>query len=231
MRRTLARNIAGATLLLAGTLLSACAVKVTLDPVKTYTVEVGGSAVRIETPVSIGSGVYIGNGMVLTAAHVVANAPAPMVDGKVVGPPVVLLRSDAGDVQQGEILWLNKEYDIAAVRPANARRFTAAALSCRAPTRGEEVTAEGNPLGLKFITMHGYAASEPSEYAPNWKSAFVTDISMASGMSGGPAFDKFGEVVGINVGVLDPHGGKDGATSGFAFIVPGDAICGLLGRA
>jgi S1-C subfamily serine protease len=55
---------------------------------------------------------------------------------------------------------------------------------------------------------------------------------MASGMSGGPAYDQYGDVIGINVGVIDPHGEKDKASaSGFAFVVPGSAVCGLLGRA
>ena len=225
------RRFLAATLLLAGTALSACAV----DHVVTSSVESAsppaGSAVRIETPTGLGSGVYIGNGVVITAAHVVADAPAAMVDGHLTGPAVVTLRSDAGDVQQGEVLWLNKEYDIAAVRPSNARRFKAASLACRTVEMGETIVAEGNPFGLQFITMHGYAAGAVTEYAPQWRAAFITDISMASGMSGGPSFDKYGEVIGINVGVVDPHGGAQGATSGFAFVVPSSAVCGLLGRA
>jgi S1-C subfamily serine protease len=191
---------------------------------------VASSAVRIETPMGLGSGVYIGNGIVLTAAHVVADAPSALVNGSLSGPPLVTLRSSDGDVQQGEVLWINREYDIAAVRPSNARRFGAANLACRAPKVGEPLTAEGNPFGLSFITMHGFVAAAPTEYAPKWKSAFITDISMASGMSGGPSYDKSGEVIGINVGVVDPHGGAQGATSGFAFVVPGSAVCGLLGR-
>ena len=178
-----------------------------------------GSAVRIETPTGLGSGVYIGNGVIITAAHVVDTAP------------VVTLRSDAGDEQRGEVLWTNKQYDIAAVRPANSRRFAYAQLQCREPVVGEQLTAAGNPFGLKFITMHGYVAAKAAEYAPKWKTAFVTDISMASGMSGGPAYDADGGVIGINVGVADPHGGAQGATSGFAFVVPSSAVCSLLGRA
>lgn len=190
-----------------------------------------GSAIRIETPIGLGSGVYIGNDVVITAAHVVGNAPADIVDGKPTGLPVVTLRSDIGDAQRGEVLWVNKQYDIAAVRPADSRKFTEAALLCRAPVVGEPLTAAGNPFGLQFITVHGYVAAKPSEYAPKWKTAFVTDISMASGMSGGPAYDASGGVIGINVGVVDPHGGAEGAASGFAFVVPSSAVCSLLGRA
>lgn len=233
------RKFLAATLLLAGTVLTSCAV----DPVGTSSLtgaDAAGSAVRIETATGLGSGVYIGNGLILTAAHVVADAThcqrrsfdsftAKVCDPSF--PAYVTLRSDVGDIQQGEVLWLNKQYDIAAVRPANPRRFSASALACRPVEMGEQITAEGNPFGLQFITMHGYAAGAVTEYAPNWKSAFITDISMASGMSGGGVYDAYGDVIGIGVGVVDPHGGPQGSTSGFAFVVPSSEICRLLGRA
>lgn len=225
------RALTVAASLFAATTLAACAMNgVVTSSVETQTAP-AGSSVRIETAKELGSGVYIGNGLILTAAHVVSDAPAQFENGIVVGPPTVQLRSDDGDIQKGEVLWINKEYDIAAIRPANPRRFTGATLACRPVKKGEAIRAEGNPFGLKFVTMRGYAASEPSQYSPSWKSAFVTDISMASGMSGGPAYDTYGEVIGINVGVVDPHGNANGATSGFAFIVPSRDVCGLLGRA
>ncbi|MCG7507047.1 S1 family peptidase [Mesorhizobium retamae] len=209
-----ARSFAAA--LFAASMLAGCA---STDPIETGGVPSASSVVRIETDTGLGSGVYIGGGVVITAAHVVATSSG-----------TIKLRSDDGDVQQGEVLWINQQYDIAAVRPANSKRFAAASLSCRTPSVGEEITAKGNPFGLKFITMRGYVASKPSEYSPSWKSAFIVDVSMASGMSGGPAYDQYGKVVGINVGVVDPHGNERGSTSGFAFVVPSNAVCGLLGR-
>ncbi|MBZ9973531.1 serine protease [Mesorhizobium sp. BR1-1-12] len=186
-----------------------------------------GSSVRIELPASLGSGVYIGNGVIITAAHVVADAPRPA-DG---GLPTVRLISDQGDVQDGEVLWLNKDYDIAAVRPKNARRFLEADLACRDVVVGEPLVAEGNPVGVQFISMHGYVSGAPRAFLPNWKSGFVTDMTVISGMSGGGIYDAGGEVVGITVGAFDPHGvAGQAAQGGMGFAVPSSVICGLLGR-
>lgn len=199
-------------------------------------VKPAGSSVRIELPAGLGSGVYIGHGVIITAAHVVGDAPRAVIgndqEGKpIYGPPTVKLISDLGDVQTGEVLWINKVYDIAAVRPSNAKRFTAANLACRDAIVGEGIAAEGNPVGVQFITMHGYVSGEARELQPQWKSAFVTDMTTISGMSGGPTYDEFGEVIGITVGAMDPHGevGK-AASAGMGFAVPSSVVCGLLGR-
>jgi S1-C subfamily serine protease len=181
---------------------------------------IAGSSVRIELPDGLGSGVYIGNGIVITAAHVVGNNAS------------VKLISDIGDSQIGEVLWINKVYDIAAIRPANSRRFHAADLACREAIVGEPLVAEGNPVGVEFISMHGYVSGVAREFLPNWKSGFVTDMTVISGMSGGGIYDQFGEVIGITVGAMDPHGkAGEAAAGGMGFAVPSSVVCSLMGRA
>ncbi len=181
---------------------------------------IAGSSVRIETSTGLGSGVYIGGGVIITAAHVVDDNPT------------VKLVSDAGDVQDGTVLWVNKTYDIAAIRPDNSKRFLAANLACRDPIVGETIMAEGNPMGLKFLSFKGSISGAAREFLPKWKSAYVIDVTIASGMSGGPSYDEFGEVIGINVGVADPHGSAgQAAAGGMGFTVPSMAVCQLLGRA
>lgn len=179
-----------------------------------------GSSVRIELASSLGSGVYIGGGMIITAAHVIGDSS------------IVKLISDVGDIQEGEVLWVNKSYDIAAIRPANPKRFTSANLACRDAIIGESITAEGNPNGLKFLIFRGIVSGKPQDFSPHWKSAYIIDVTISSGMSGGPSYDQFGEVIGINVGVVDPHSGQGRpATGGTGFSVPSMDVCRLLGRA
>lgn len=179
-----------------------------------------GSSVRIELPNGLGSGVYIGNGMIITAAHVVGDSPT------------VKLISDIGDVQDGEVLWVNKTYDIAAIRPSNPKRFLAANLACRDAVIGESLMAEGNPMGLRFLSFKGSVSGTAQPFLPNWKSAYVIDVTISSGMSGGASYDEFGEVIGINVGVADPHGTQgQPASGGMGFAVPSMDVCHLLGRA
>lgn len=181
--------------------------------------QVAGSSVRIELAEGLGSGVYIGNGMVITAAHVMGDLP------------VAQIISDDGSTQTGTVLWANKAYDIAAIQ-IDGRKNLASALACREPILGEALDAEGNPVGFKFITMHGYVAGAARDVTPKWKSAFVADLTVISGMSGGGVYDQFGEVIGITVGAMDPHGEAGApASGGLGFVVPSSVVCSLLGRA
>ena len=232
------RRMLAATFLLAGSALSACAVDGAVTSGIQSNAKPAGSAVRIELATGLGSGVYIGNGVIITAAHVVDSAIRPVLardsNGVAVayGPPTVKLVSDLGDKQDGEVLWINKDYDIAAVRPTNARRFTEASLACRDVAIDEPIVAEGNPVGMEFLRFKGMVAGKATEYLPNWKSAYVIDVTITSGMSGGPSYDVNGNVVGINVGVADVHGEQGKAASGgMGFTVPSSVVCGLLGRA
>lgn len=214
----------------------ACFLSVAALPANVMLEHVAGSSVRIELPASLGSGVYIGGGLIITAAHVVVDAPRAVLGtdaagNPVLGAPIVKIISDAGDVQDGEVLWVNRTYDIAAVRPSNQKRFTAASLACRDAIVGEEISAEGNPVGIQFITMYGHVAGVTREFAPNWKEAFVSSMTVISGMSGGATFDQFGQVLGITVGAMDPHGSANSANEGgLGFIVPSLTVCHLLGR-
>lgn len=198
--------------LLASSFLAACS---GVDNIETSAVTPAGSAVRIETSDNgVGSGVYIGNDVIITAAHVVGNMPT------------VKIKSDIGDYQEGSVLWVNKDYDLAAVKPRSGRRFKAAYLSCKQPRVGEAITAKGNPVGLEFVTMRGFVSGEARTVGA-WKSVFLTDLTTYGGMSGGPIFDNMYEVVGITVGVV----GFSAPTGGLGFAVPGDVVCQMLGRA
>lgn len=206
-----------AAALLTATALSACATKYDTDITDAIN-DLASAGVRIETKqaagTGIGSGVYIGNGIVLTNAHVVDGASA------------LTIKSDVGDIQPAEVLWVNAEYDVAAVRPANPRRFQAANLDCREPVVDENIRAVGNPAGIEFITMRGYVSGKVREMG-HWKAAFVTDMTTVGGMSGGPIYDADGDVIGLTAGVYSTSG-PDG---GMGFAVPASALCMLLGRA
>jgi serine protease Do len=212
------RALLAATLML-GTALSACS---GVDPIETGSSRAGAD-VRIERDVkvggqtkqSVGSGVYIGNGIILTAAHVVDGAKE------------VRVKSDAGDIQTATVLWTNAAYDLAAIRPTNSRRFKEARLACVEPHEGDEVKAAGNPAGIEFVTMHGYVSGKSRKMAPDWEAVFLTDMTTIGGMSGGGVYNREGYVVGITVGTL----GYNAPAGGLGFAVPGKVACQMLGRA
>ena len=101
-----------------------------------------------------GSAVHIGNGYVLTVAHVVEGANDPSLLGAVRGSDIVLKTLD-GEALDVEVLWANTNYDVALLRSDDARRYPAAELSCRAPSVGTMVEVLGNPGPLEFARTWG----------------------------------------------------------------------------
>lgn len=174
-----------------------------------------GETVKILTVTGHGSGVHIGNGYIVTAAHVVS------------GASTVTLRLDDETEQPGEVLWFNTVYDVALIRTTDTLRE--APLQCRIPKTGEMVRASGNPLTMEFISTNGRVAGVVREMGP-WKLAVPVDITILMGMSGGPVFDMRGNVVGINIGVAMAQLGFTPSLTGIGVIVPGKAICDLIAR-
>jgi len=173
---------------------------------------------------SHGSGVNIGGGMFITAAHVVD------------GQKVVALHNEFGVVQAANVLWVNTEYDIAAVRMVGdeERPFSMdAPLDCRTPLIGEAVTAAGNPGVEDGIYLPGTVVGGERRN-DRWASVIPIAAAVSPGSSGGPLYDAEGDVVGIVVGVqlapLTIENQTFVTMTGLAYVVPASAICGLLGR-
>ncbi|MBZ9888140.1 serine protease [Mesorhizobium sp. BR1-1-3] len=230
-------RILAATLLAASCLATVAAAGCaagTIDPVTTSAVGDGcglmcppppaSSVVRIDlSGGGHGSGVYIGNGVILTAAHVAK------------GEKMVMVKMDNGTVQSADVLWVNEAYDVAALAPVHPNQMSPSPLSCRTPTVGDAIVAAGSPGDNDNLYIPGKIAGNERSNAV-WKSVVVGNVTAGHGISGGGVFNDAGEVVGILVGgaldyTPDPVDGKFDLTSmGLAFIVPGSAVCGLLGR-
>lgn len=179
------------------------------DPVET-------AVVKVELPTGHGSGTHIGDGYILTAAHVAGKETT------------VKLRSEGGEAVEGTVLWVNTAYDIALIK-TDKDAFGSAPLSCSSAQRGETITAMGNPLGIEFVSSTGRIAGKARSVGP-WKSVFVTDMTIVMGMSGGPVFNDAGEVIGITVGVMAANMGFSSSLLGFGYVVDSPSICGLLAR-
>lgn len=223
--------------LLAATLLAASALTVVgcssqlLDPIVTNASasainKQASSVVRVDlTDGGHGSGVYIGNGIILTAGHVAKDQK------------VVMVKMDNGTVQSADVLWVNADYDVAALAPVHPDQMMASFLSCGTPKIGDSIVAAGSPGNENDLYIPGKIAGAEHGNAV-WKSIVVSSVPAGHGISGGGVFDDAGEVVGILVGgsldyTVDPVDGRplDLTSTGLSYIVPGSAICKLLGRA
>lgn len=167
-----------------------------------------------------GSAVHIGNGYLITAAHVVAGQAGD-----------ATAKFEDGTEHKATVLWYNEAYDIALLRLHDGA-LHAANLECRVPALHEKVTARGNPLFMEHITTQGWIAGLPLTLKNAWLSVVPMSIPLAGGMSGGGLFDDDGDLVGILVGVpLQPIGFGSATFVGLAFAVDGKTICDLLARA
>ena len=210
MRRSL--KVAAASLaVLALALFGAPAITAQAEPA-------ASSVVMVKDGGGHGSGVHIGNGYILTAAHVVG-----------IKKEMDLKLSD-GSAAKADVLWVNSDYDIALMR-ASVPLSKSSHLQCREPYVGEEVSAIGNPMEFEFVSAFGRISGGSRGFG-HWKSVVITDMTTVMGASGGPMFDSRGNVVGIvvGVGVMPLPAGFTivPALTGYGVAVPGDEICNLL---
>jgi len=202
-------------------MLVAAAGSVVLTPMMTAAFEKSSpasSVVRIVLDRGHGSGVHIGDGYILTAAHVVD------------GEKAVSIKLDSDEIRKVAVLWANKEYDVALLRLEKKDGVAKSELSCRVAMRGEDVRVYGSPLSLNFIVTHGRIAGLPSK-THSFTSVYPITAPIAPGSSGGPLLDSLDKVIGIATAMQMMPIGFGGATAvGINYAVPSSAICMLMGK-
>lgn len=151
------------------------------------------SVVRIVGGESEGSGFAIQkDGFILTNFHVVDTEPAP----KVILPD--------NTFETGEVIMADKDADLAVIkikRDLPTVKFARLGWVCPA----EELLAIGYPLGGELsgesFVIRG-AFSRNTKDKKNGVQYLLTDMTLISGISGGPMVNICGEVVGINTSGL-----------------------------
>lgn len=164
-----------------------------------------------------GSGVHIGDRFVLTAAHVLG------------GAETTTLKADDGSVRDAAVLWVNKKFDVALLRYERDENIASSPLVCRQSYVGELLKATGNPGTLEFVSTEGKVSGLPREVGP-WAAVMVFDGTIVPGMSGGPLLDRYGNVVGLTVGLMAVPLGFSSAPMPISYIVPSPVVCDLLAR-
>lgn len=152
--------------------------------------------------------VYDSEGMILTAAHVVA------------GESTVTVRLADGEEIEGTVVGGDADFDIAVVQ-VDRDGLPAAALALESDPRvGQLAIAVGSPWDLEGTVTAGIISavnqSIGSQYgdAVRFSAVLQTDAAINPGNSGGPLVDRYGQVLGINVSIFSLSGANDGV--GFA---------------
>ncbi len=158
---------------------------------------------------SLGSGFIVDvRGYVVTNNHVIAEADQ-----------VRVILHDNTELE-AKVVGRDPEIDIAVlkVEPKNGRQLSAVQWGDSDKIRvGEWTLAIGNPFGLGGTVTAGIVSARGRDInAGRYDDFLQTDASINKGNSGGPLFDKNGNVIGINTAIFSQTGGS----IGIGFAVP-----------
>lgn len=159
-----------------------------------------------------GSGFVWDDGVIVTNHHVVEDAAQ------------VWVTFEDGNVFEAEIIGSDQYSDLAAVRiDAPDEYLKPVSLGdSRDLMVGQLTFAIGNPFGRTFTMTSGIISgldrtiSGGSASAYRNPSAIQTDAALNAGNSGGPLFDIYGKVIGINSQIIS----QTGTWSGVGFAIP-----------
>lgn len=176
-----------------------------------------------EDEYGVGAGVIINRSAdILTALHVVDDATA-----------IRILFVD-GTESTAIVASQDPASDIAVLSPAVPPfDFLPATIGSPAAMRvGDEAFAVGNPLGLVASMSAGVVSGFDRTFKPTngnqtLEGLIQFDAAVNPGNSGGPLLDRYGHVVGIVVGLINP--GEDNAFAGIGFAVPINIAAGGAG--
>lgn len=135
---------------------------------------------------SQGSGVVVGQGMIVTNRHVVQGASQITVEV-------------AGAKYPAAVALADPEYDLCALSVAGMQAPIVPMMSFRSLRSGQRVYAVGAPRGLELTITDGLV----SGLRPNGAFPLIqTNAPISPGSSGGGLFDTDGRLVGITTGSL-----------------------------
>ncbi|MEI9963937.1 MAG: trypsin-like peptidase domain-containing protein [Caulobacteraceae bacterium] len=161
-----------------------------------------------------GSGFFISpDGYIVTNNHVVEGADK------------ITVRMQDGRSLKATIVGRDPATDIAVVR-VEGTDFPFVSFEDRAKPRvGDWVVAVGNPYNLGGTATAGIvsALGRPNVGESSYVDYMQIDAPINRGNSGGPTFDMYGRVVGVNTAIFSPTGGS----VGIGFDIPADVADGI----
>ena len=156
-----------------------------------------------------GSGFFISaDGYIVTNNHVVNNAK----DIKVVLPG-----KDQRELP-ARVIGVDEGTDLAVIK-VEGKDFPYVDFENNArPRVGDWVIAVGNPFGLGGTATAGIISAYGRDIGEKFVDYIQIDAPINRGNSGGPTFDLYGRVIGINTAIFSPSGGS----VGIGFAIPAD---------
>ncbi len=157
---------------------------------------------------SLGSGFVIDpDGIVVTNNHVIEGAEE-----------IIINFTDGSKLPVVKILGSDRKTDLAVLKVEPKKPLRAVSFGDSSVMRvGDWVMAIGNPYGLGGTVTVGIISAMKRDINSGPYDEFLqTDAAINRGNSGGPLFNMYGDVIGINTAIISPTGGS----IGIGFAVP-----------
>lgn len=157
-----------------------------------------------ELAAGAGSGFFISaDGFIVTNNHVVANATE------------ITVKLADGRELEAELIGRDPGTDLAVLKVEGSDFPFVSFEEAAEPRVGDWVLAVGNPFALGGTATAGIVSAKARDIDPNGYNDFIQiDAAINTGNSGGPTFDIYGRVIGVNSVILSPSRGSVGI--GFA---------------
>jgi serine protease Do len=169
----------------------------------------GGGQPRLPTQQSAGSGFFISpDGYIVTNNHVVENAET-----------IKVVLKDESELE-ATVVGRDEGTDLAVIKvKGGGRNFPYVNFeNAGKPRVGDWVIAVGNPFGLGGTATAGIISAYGRDIGETFVDYIQIDAPINRGNSGGPTFDIYGRVIGVNTAIFSPSGGS----VGIGFAIPAE---------
>jgi serine protease Do len=156
---------------------------------------------------SSGSGFFISpDGYIVTNNHVVENAED------------IKITLKNGDILPATVVGHDDATDLAVIKVKGSGFPFVDFENSAKPRVGDWVIAIGNPFGLGNTATAGIVSAYGRDIGDSFVDFIQIDAPINRGNSGGPTFDTYGRVIGVNSAIFSPSGGS----VGIGFAIPAD---------
>src|SRR5579859_6560441 len=164
---------------------------------------------KLPTQQSAGSGFFISaDGYIVTNNHVVENAET-----------IKVVLKDETELE-ASVVGRDEGSDLAVIKVKGGRNnFPYVNFeNAGKPRVGDWVIAVGNPFGLGGTATAGIISAYGRDIGETFVDYIQIDAPINRGNSGGPTFDIYGRVIGVNTAIFSPSGGS----VGIGFAIPAE---------
>ena len=164
---------------------------------------------KLPTQQSAGSGFFISpDGYIVTNNHVVENAET-----------IKVVLKDETELE-AVVVGRDEGSDLAVIKVKGGRNnFPFVNFeNAGKPRVGDWVIAVGNPFGLGGTATAGIISAYGRDIGETFVDYIQIDAPINRGNSGGPTFDIYGRVIGVNTAIFSPSGGS----VGIGFAIPAE---------